>query len=75
MFGSLLKLLGLVPETKEEKHKRISALIDKDPVLKQLGKDLRAINDQSKDHLDKVKIKNPKLYQWLEDNGMINTKY
>lgn len=72
MFRSLLKLFGLVSESREEENKRMEALIDNDPVLNQLQKDLRAINDQSKAHLDKVKIRNPKLYKWLEDAGMIN---
>lgn len=75
VYGRLLKRLGIIPETEEERLKRISAIIDNDPVLNKLNKELMAINDRSKGYLNKLKAIDPKLHQWLEDNGMINTKY
>lgn len=38
MLRFILKRLGLIPETKEEKNKRISALIDNDPEIKKIDK-------------------------------------
>ena len=52
----------------------IQKLIDNDPVLQRLEKDMRAINDKSKDYFDKLKVSNPKLYKWAKDTGMINPK-
>ena len=47
MIKLLLKRLGLIPETKEEKSKRISLLIENDPVLKKLDKEIAALNERS----------------------------
>jgi len=75
MLKNLLIKLGLISESPEEKSRKMQKILDNDPVLQNLQKDLRAINDKSTDYTNKLKVTNPKLYKWLEDNGMINTKY
>jgi hypothetical protein len=61
--------------TKKKAPQQIQTLIDNDPVLQKLEKDLKAINSKNQDYMDGLKTKNPKLYKWLDDNGMINTQY
>jgi hypothetical protein len=61
--------------TKKKTPQQIQTLIDNDPVLQKLEKDLKAINSKNQDYMDGLKTKNPKLYKWLDDNGMINTQY
>jgi hypothetical protein len=71
--SNLKEFFGLLRRKKTPEE--IEKLIDNDPILQKLQSDLRAINDKSKKHLDKVKIENPKLYKWLVDNGMMHVKY
>lgn len=73
MIGRLLEFFGLIKRKKTPEE--IERLINNDPVLQKLQKDLRTFNDKSKKHLDKVKNEDPKLYKWLKDTGMIHTKY
>lgn len=47
MLRFILKRLGLIPETKEEKNKRISALIDNDPEIKKIDKEIAALDERS----------------------------
>jgi hypothetical protein len=61
--------------TKKKTPAEIQKLIDNDPVLQKLEKDLKVINSKNQDYMDGLKTKNPKLYKWLDDNGMINTQY
>jgi hypothetical protein len=61
--------------TKKKTPQQIQTLIDNDPVLQKLEKDLKVINSKNQDYMDGLKTKNPKLYKWLDDNGMINTQY
>ena len=61
--------------TKKKTPQQNQTLIDNDPVLQKLEKDLKAINSKNQDYMDGLKTKNPKLYKWLDDNGMINTQY
>lgn len=58
--------------TKKKTPQEIQKLIDDDPVLQRLQKDMKGINDKSKDYFDKLKTTNPKLYKWAKDSGMIN---
>lgn len=71
--SNLKEFFGFIK--RKQTPQEIEKLIDNDPVLQKLQKDLRAINDKSTDYTDKLKVTNPKLYKWLEDNGMINAKY
>ena len=60
---------------KKKTPAEIQKLVDDDPVLQKLQKDLKVINAKNQNYMDDLKTKNPKLYKWLDDNGMINTKY
>jgi hypothetical protein len=70
---SLKEFFGFL--TKKKTPQEIQKLVDEDPVLQKLQKDLRVINAKNQQYMDDLKTKNPKLYKWLDDNGMINTKY
>ena len=54
--------------TKKKTPQEIQKLIDKDPVLQRLEKDLRAINDKATPYMNKLKDRNPELYNWLKTN-------
>jgi DNA-directed RNA polymerase subunit H (RpoH/RPB5) len=53
MFKVLFKLLGLSSETKEQKSKRNAAIIDNDPVLRKLDKQIGDLNDKAAERLKK----------------------
>lgn len=54
--------------TKKKTPTEIQKVIDNDPVLQKLQKDMQDINDKSKDYLDKLKKRNPEIYKYLEKN-------
>jgi Trp operon repressor len=68
MLKNLLIKLGLISESPEEKSRRIQKLVDGDPVLQKLQSDLRAINDKATPYMNKLKDRNPELYNWLKTN-------
>jgi hypothetical protein len=67
MIKLLLKRLGLIPETKEEKSKRISLLIENDPVLKKLDKDIADINKRA---TERMKVYDPDWIELLRKQGV-----
>ena len=67
MIKLLLKRLGLIPETKEEKSKRISLLIENDPVLKKLDKDISDINKRA---TERMKVYDPDWIELLRKQGV-----
>jgi hypothetical protein len=71
--GYLKEFFGFIGRKKTPKE--IQNLVDTDPVLQKLQNDLKGINSKNQEYFDKLKIKNPKLYNWLQDNGMINKDY
>jgi len=68
MLKNLLIKLGFISESPEEKSRRIQKLVDGDPVLQKLQSDLRAINDKATPYMNKLKDRNPELYNWLKTN-------
>ena len=54
------------PKSIERKIKE--KIIDNDPVIKSLNSDLKKINDQASDYMEKLKERNPELYKWTKDN-------
>jgi hypothetical protein len=67
MIKLLLKRLGLIPETKEEKSKRISLLIENDPVLKKLDKEIEDINKKA---TERMKVYDPDWIELLRKQGV-----
>lgn len=47
---------------------KLQKVVDNDPELKKLQSDLRKINDKAKDYLDKLKERNPELYNFVQKN-------
>lgn len=47
MIAKIFKLLGLLPDTKEEKIKRISTIIDNDPQLIKIDEEIARLNNES----------------------------
>jgi uncharacterized protein (TIGR02145 family) len=50
---SILRFLGLITETPQEKQKRLQAVIDNDPELKKINKRLTELNDKANERLKK----------------------
>lgn len=69
---NLNEFLGFL--VKKKTPAEIQNLIDNDPILQKLQKDAREINDKTKDYFDKLKTRNPELYNWVKKTGMINPK-
>jgi hypothetical protein len=53
---------------KKKTPAEIQKLIDNDPVLQRLEKELRAINAKAEPHMNKLKDRNPELYKWAMTN-------
>lgn len=67
MIKLLLKFFGVISETKEKKSKKISAIIDNDPVLKKLDKDIADINKKA---TERMKTYDPDWIELLRKNGV-----
>ncbi len=50
---------------------KIQNIIDNDPVLTKLQRDIDDINSKTEDYLEKVKKRNPDIYQYLQKAGFI----
>jgi hypothetical protein len=68
--SNLKEFFGILKKKKTPDE--IQKLVDTDPVLQRLQRDLRVINSRNEDYLEKLKITNPKIYQTLKNSGMIS---
>lgn len=57
--------------TKKKTPDEIQKVIDNDPVLQKLQKDMRTINDKGKDYADKLKVRNPQIYKFLQKHDLV----
>lgn len=65
MIKQLLRLFGA--ETKEQKQKRINALIDNDPEIKKLDKKIEEINKRA---TERMKAYDPDWIELLRKHGV-----
>ncbi len=56
---------------KKKTPAEIQKLIDNDPVLQRLEKDMRDINDRGKEYADKLKVRNPEIYKFLQKHDLV----
>lgn len=57
--------------TKKKTPQEIQKIIDDDPVLQKLQKDMRTINDKSKEYWDKHKNDDPERYKLFQKHGLV----
>jgi hypothetical protein len=67
MLGILIRLARLFQGSREQKSKRINALIDNDPVLKKLDKEIEDINKKS---TERMKAYDPDWIELLRKHGV-----
>lgn len=57
--------------TSKKAPQKLQQVIDGDPVLSKLQDEIDDINAQAEDYLEKVKKRNPDIYQYLQKAGII----
>jgi RNA processing factor Prp31 len=65
--GYLKEFFGLFGKSKENRTKKINYLIDNDPILKKLDKEIEALNKRA---TDRIKITDPEWVELLRKNGV-----
>jgi hypothetical protein len=65
--GYLKEFFGLFGKSKEDRTKKINDLIDNDPILKKLDKDIEALNKRA---TDRLKLTDPDFLDILKRNGV-----
>lgn len=63
MIARLLTFLGFSFNRKESKQERMKRLIDNDPVLNQIDKNVSDMNNRS---LERLKKEDPELYELIK---------
>lgn len=65
--GYLSEFFGLFGKSKEDRSKKINTLIDNDPILKKLDKDIEALNKRA---TDRIKLTDPDFVDILKKHGV-----
>ena len=65
--GYLKEFFGLFGKKNEDRNKKISDLIDNDPILKKLDKDIEALNKKA---TDRLKQTDPDFIDILRKHGV-----
>jgi len=65
--GYLREFFGLFGKKKEDRTKKINNLIDNDPILKKLDKDIEALNKRA---TDRIKLTDPDFVDILKKHGV-----
>jgi len=65
--GYLKEFFGLFGKSKEDRIKKINDLIDNDPILKKLDKDIEALNKKA---TDRLKQTDPDFIDILRKQGV-----
>jgi hypothetical protein len=61
------EFFGLFGKKKEDRNKKINDLIDNDPILKKLDKDIEALNKRA---TDRIKLTDPDFADILKRSGV-----
>lgn len=65
--SNLTEFFGLFGKKKEDRAKKVNDLIDNDPILKKLDKEIEAINKRA---TDRIKITDPDFVDILRKHGV-----
>lgn len=65
--GYLKEFFGLFGKSKEDRSKTINNLIDNDPILKKLDKEIEDINKKA---TDRIKLTDPSFVELLKQHGV-----
>lgn len=65
--SNLNEFFGLFGRNKEDRNKKINHLIDNDPVLKKIDKDIEALNKKA---TERLKVTDPDFIELLKKHGV-----